>query len=220
MNKMEEKKYLKDKIDAAEVVRKLYNFSDRGVTSIPDAMTRFGIEKLLKGIEAAKDLFWEAEKQEGKVRQEMRCLYLESADWTKLNEEFKKTISDFKKEYGKIYKRISSKAGFEKNEFNSIGIHVYPSSSEGITPHRDYAGDRDLISIFVLKGRGIFGVCSDRNKTDALELEATPGSLILMRAARNESEQKFRPFHYVEKVEDERCTLIVRRREKLGKISY
>ncbi|MCH8945508.1 MAG: hypothetical protein IIA85_01130 [Nanoarchaeota archaeon] len=207
-----ENKYIDaERISIDFVVSELYDLSKIGALSIPGVLSSKARENIVKGAKSAIKLFWKAPRVEGPVIQEMETLYIEDTDVRDLERSFVDSIKQFKREYGEIYRQISKKAGFLVDSFNSVGIHYYPYNSQGITPHRDYTRDRDLISIFVLQGQAKFCVCEDRNKKGSINLDSSSGSLILLRAARNDLEQSYRPFHYVEPIERERFSLIVRR---------
>ena len=204
----------KSRINIELIVNELYDFSKIGALSIPNILLEKASEDLVNGAKSAKKFFWRPPKKEGPVIQEMESLYIEELNEECLDKKFKNSINKFRKEYIEIYKEIAEKAGFQENFFNSIGIHYYQDTSIGITPHRDYAKDKDLISIFVLQGQARFCVCKDRNGSNYIELDSSPRSLILLRAARKNSEQKYRPFHYLESIKQERFSLIVRRRQE------
>jgi len=80
--------------------------------------------------------------------------------------------------------------------------------------HRDYSTDINLISIFVLGGTAPFYVCADKQGRGKVALHSAPGSLILMRAPRNELENDYRPYHCVGAVEEERFTLLFRQKKQ------
>jgi len=202
------------KISIDKIVNELYDFSKIGALSLPEILSKEGRQELLKGVKSAKKLFSKVSRKEGKVIQEMETLYIENLKENELKKEFNENINKFIKEYSKIYREIAKKAKFQENSFNSLGFNHYWNNSKGISPHRDYARDKDLISIFILQGKANFYVCVDREKNKPVELYSPPGSLILLRAPRNESEKQYRPFHYVENIENERLSLIVRRSQK------
>lgn len=83
--------------------------------------------------------------------------------------------------------------------FNSLSLQKYEQGSIGITPHRDGLRYINLISIFVIGGQGRFFVCVDRSGRDAVEIDAAPGNVILMRAPGFMGEE-LRPFHYVSEI--------------------
>jgi len=61
-------------------------------------------------------------------------------------------------------------------------------------------------------GRAGFFYCEDGEGRGAMEIDSSPRSLLLMRAARNEGEQGHRPFHYMRPIDGERLSLNVRRK--------
>lgn len=194
------------------LVEELYDFSKLGGIAIPNFITIEGRQNLLKGLEREKNLLVEEEREVGSVVQEMKTAYLDPNKMTLFNPHLRQNIEQLLSEFDPFYKKISRQAEFKEHDFNSIGFHFYPKGSIGITPHKDYAKDHNLISIFVLEGKAKFGICENREKKNSIELESNPGTLLLLRAARNKEEQIFRPFHYIEVVEEDRYTLIIRKR--------
>jgi hypothetical protein len=83
--------------------------------------------------------------------------------------------------------------------FDSLSLQMYAPGSIGITPHRDGLRYINLICIFVIAGQGRFFVCADRSGRDAVEIEAAPGNVILMRAPGFLGED-LRPFHFVSEI--------------------
>jgi len=83
--------------------------------------------------------------------------------------------------------------------FNSLSLQKYEQGSIGITPHRDGLRYINLIGIFVIGGKGRFFVCADRSGREAVEIDATPGVVILMCAPGFLGEDR-RPFHYVSEI--------------------
>ncbi|MDO8511477.1 MAG: hypothetical protein Q7S55_04905 [Nanoarchaeota archaeon] len=206
-----------EKINIEEIVQRLFDFSTLGALSIPEILTDYARTELLAGIAASRHLFRavEREKKKSGVIQEMRTFYLErlQEQGEELPQILRNPLKALTEEYAKIYAEIAAKGNFTSQKFSSIGIHHYPVGSAGITPHQDYAADTNLIASFVLQGNAPFGICKNRQKEGALYLEASPGTLILMRAARNEQEQAARPFHFLEgPVQEERYSLLIRDR--------
>jgi hypothetical protein len=83
--------------------------------------------------------------------------------------------------------------------FNSLSLQKYEQGSIGITPHRDGLRYINLVCVFVIAGQGRFFVCADRSGREALEIDATPGNAILMRAPGFKGED-VRPFHFVSEI--------------------
>ena len=219
-------KYLcTEKINVDEVVSKLYDFSTLGALSIPEALTEEARKWLLTGIKNSEHLFTtvEREKKKSGVIQEMKTFYLERLAEGELSRTLQGAVANLAAEYAEVYEHLAEKAHFTSRTFNSIGVHHYWIGSAGITPHQDYAADMDLVVSFVLQGNAPFGVCKNRQKDGAVYLEASPGTLIFMRAARNEQEQPARPFHFLEgPVEVERYSLLIRNRaaRKMKELGY
>ena len=93
--------------------------------------------------------------------------------------------------------------------FNSLSLQKYEQGSIGITPHRDGLRYINLISIFVIGGKGRFFVCADRSGREAVEIDAAPGNLILMRAPGFLGED-IRPFHFVSEISRRRYSFGLR----------
>lgn len=214
-----------EKINVEEIVRTLFDFSTLGALSIPSFLTEKGREELLAGIKAAQHLFTEVEREKKKsgVIQEMKTFYLERLAEGELPQRLQDSITKLTDEYATVYEKMASLGNFTGKNVNSVGVHYYWIGSAGITPHQDYAADMDLVASFVLSGNAPFGVCKNRQKEGALYLEASPGTLILMRAARNQQEQAARPFHFLEgPVQEERYSILIRNRtaKKMKELEY
>ena len=190
------------------VISSLYDFSKPGGLSIPNFILPEFRQRLLNEVRTAVNLFREAPREYGKALQEMDILYIGEADEDKIQGNFPE-IQKLVREYSRIYKRIGNNAGFNDLP-NSVGIHRYKKDSLGLTPHLDHTWYINLISVFVLEGKAPFYVCSDREKTNSVELESSPGSLILLRAPRSKDEEKYRPMHYLDRVVEERYAVIIR----------
>ena len=202
-----------EKIDVEKIVRELYDFSKPGILSIQDVLTRTGLENLLKVASLSADIFEEAQTEEGDVDQEMSIVYFEKVLKEKIDETALDILSRFKTEYERVYRHIARAARFEEIDYNKIGFHKYLKGSMGILPHQDYARHVNLISIFNLKGKSSLFYCKDESKVDSIEIDTSPRSLVLLRAARKESEERYRPFHYLESIEEERLSLNIRTRK-------
>lgn len=89
-----------------------------------------------------------------------------------------------------------------KLDFNLPVLQKYKRGSIGITPHRDGLSYINLVCLFNIEGRGRFFICSDRSGRDSVEIDASPGNVILMRAP-GFLPSKERPFHYVNDIQSE-----------------
>lgn len=96
--------------------------------------------------------------------------------------------------------------------FNSTTLTRYPKGSIGISPHRDPFRYKNLICIFILGGKGKFYLCTDRSGKDALELDASPGNIILLRCPGFKGINK-RPFHFLSDIEETRYSFILRQEQ-------
>ena len=96
--------------------------------------------------------------------------------------------------------------------FNSIVLQRYEEGSIGITPHKDGLSYINLVCVFVIGGQGSFYVCSDRSGKDSIEIDASPGNVILMRAPGFLGCEDERPCHYVTDVRESRYTFGLRQK--------
>ena len=99
---------------------------------------------------------------------------------------------------------------------NSICVHRYPNSENGLTAHRDDSRFRNVVMILTLKGSAEFFVGKsvedigehERRIVNPEVIRPVAGSLILQRAPRNNDEKGLRPFHAVGPITEERISLI------------
>ena len=87
--------------------------------------------------------------------------------------------------------------------FNDLMLQVYEPGETGITPHMDRTAYRNLICLFVLEGRGRFGVCEDRSGRDARIIAHAPGDVVLTRAPGFRGSDH-RPFHFLDRITERR----------------
>ena len=87
--------------------------------------------------------------------------------------------------------------------FNDLMLQVYEPGEVGITPHMDRTAYRNLICLFVLEGRGRFGVCMDRSGHGARIVDHSPGDVVLTRAPGFRG-SGHRPFHFVDRITERR----------------
>jgi alkylated DNA repair dioxygenase AlkB len=102
-------------------------------------------------------------------------------------------------------------------DLNSMVLQKYEPGSIGITPHRDGKRYKNLICIFVLEGQGKFYVCRDRAGNNPLEIDASPGNVLLMRAPGFRgidhslaTTDEIRPFHFITDIQTQRYTFALR----------
>ena len=98
--------------------------------------------------------------------------------------------------------------------FNSMVLQRYEEGSIGITPHRDGLSYINLVCVFVIGGQGSFYVCSDRSGNDSIEIDASPGNVIFMRAPGFLGSEDNRPFHYVADIRELRYTFGLRQKRQ------
>jgi len=91
-------------------------------------------------------------------------------------------------------------------------LQRYEEESIGITPHKDGLSYISLVCVFVIGGQGNFYVCSDRSGNNPIEIDASPGNVILMRAPGFLGSEDGRPFHYVTNIREPRYTFGLRQK--------
>lgn len=96
--------------------------------------------------------------------------------------------------------------------FNSMVLQRYEEGSIGITPHRDGLSYINLVCVFIIGGKGSFYICSGRSGKDSVEIDASPGNVILMRAPGFLGSEDGRPFHYVTDIQEPRYTFGLRQK--------
>lgn len=87
--------------------------------------------------------------------------------------------------------------------FNDLMLQVYEPGETGITPHMDRTAYRNLICLFVLDGRGRFGICEDRSGRGARIISHEPGDVVLTRAPGFRGSDH-RPFHFLDRITERR----------------
>ena len=87
--------------------------------------------------------------------------------------------------------------------FNDLMLQVYEPGETGITPHMDRTAYRNLICLFVLEGRGRFGVCEDRSGRGSQVIAHEPGDVVLTRAPGFRGSDH-RPFHFLDCITERR----------------
>jgi len=88
-------------------------------------------------------------------------------------------------------------------------LQRYAPGSRGITPHRDHLRYRGLIALIIVSGDGRFCLCRDRSGSDAREVDAGPGDVLLMRAP-GLAGATDRPFHFLDQITKERLSFGLR----------
>lgn len=96
--------------------------------------------------------------------------------------------------------------------FNKYGlINRYPAGSIGMSPHVDHQSFVNMVAVFVIDGQGRFFVCDDIERNNSVEIDATPGNVILMRAP-GFLPRDGQQWHYVTNITTERYVLSLRQK--------
>lgn len=98
-----------------------------------------------------------------------------------------------------------------KLQFNDLVLQRYIPGQLGITPHRDSLWAIHLIVLVNLCGEADFYRCDDRQGTNAVQLDTTPGNIIFLRAP-GLLNTKVRPFHFLTGIRSTRYSLGLRQR--------
>jgi hypothetical protein len=186
----------------------IYSPEHIGAISFADVLSTAERICLLDDIKRHLHLFKENHQVYKSARQEAEMLYLGEYDVRNKEDIIIPAVQSLKDRFIPWYGRLGNAAGFHP-ESNSLGIHRYRTSSIGITPHLEHKFCRNLVASFVIEGDAPFLVGKERDRTNT-RLEGSPGSLILMRAPRNDDELQYRPFHCVDTVREERYAIIFR----------
>lgn len=95
--------------------------------------------------------------------------------------------------------------------FNDLVLQRYEPGPVGISPHRDGKHFIHLGMILVLCGEARFCLCADRSGEHPVELNAAPGTAVLLRAPGFQG-SNHRPFHFVADIRELRITFGMRQR--------
>lgn len=96
-------------------------------------------------------------------------------------------------------------------QFNSMVLQRYHPGQLGITPHRDSLRAINLVCIFNISGQATFYRCDDRQGTNSIAIDTTPGNVIFMKAPGFLGSDD-RPFHYVTNIQSTRYSFGLRQR--------
>ena len=121
------------------------------------------------------------------------------------------TAADLAHQHFRFYNCLGNIASFDRTPTKpEVCFHYFHQGSIGITPHYDYSRYINMFAVYILEGQAAFGVCADRQKNGAIELDSRPGSIILLRSPRKPEEKTMRPMHYVGEVHATRRTIVIR----------
>lgn len=95
--------------------------------------------------------------------------------------------------------------------FDDLVLQQYKPGPVGISPHRDGKHFVYLGVILVLCGEARFCLCADRSGGNPMELDAAPGTAILLCAPGFQG-SNHRPFHFVADIREPRITFGLRQR--------
>ncbi|MBD3884471.1 hypothetical protein IFO70_22270 [Phormidium tenue FACHB-886] len=98
-----------------------------------------------------------------------------------------------------------------KLKFNAMVLQRYTPGQLGITPHLDSLRAINLIALVNLSGQAEFYRCDDRQGSNAVQLDTTPGNVIFLRAPGFLNAQ-VRPFHFLTNIRSTRYSLGLRQR--------
>lgn len=187
------------KLPDPSIVARIYDEDHLGAASYRDVLSQEECEKLLEEITRME---LTPPSYVAGIVQNMTTQYYARDEFSQLRTF--SCLSALVGAYQAFYSQLGEQASF-CGEINSVGIHHYPQSDEGIGKHRDYLHSINLVSILVLAGKAPFFAYNNKER----ELSATPGSLILLRANRHDGED-IRPPHRVGPVAKERYVLCLR----------
>ena len=196
-----------------KIIQEIYDPSHIGAVVLDGLLDEEfceGIARSLVDTRENYDLFGVSKNKQGHVYQDMQTFYCEDAE---SRASFPPEFAFYMDFLYAIDSLNRENLNFQKRANDSIGVHFYPQGSAGISPHRDYASDINLISIYCMSGEADFCVARTRDREGEVRHRVKQGSVIFMRAAREDSEQDLRPFHYVENVDSDRYSIIFRERE-------
>jgi hypothetical protein len=97
-------------------------------------------------------------------------------------------------------------------QFIELVLQRYLPGQLGITPHRDSLRAINLIALVNLSGQAEFYRCDDRQGSNAVQLDTTPGNVIFLRAP-GFLNTSVRPFHFVTNIRSTRYSLGLRQRQ-------
>jgi hypothetical protein len=192
-------KFIQKEIDPKKVLQ-IYEPNHNGAISFDSILSEEGANILLHSIKSIEDSLLKCkDPYNKKVQQEMQTLYKKSDEQDfDFKEPFKSVLHDFLVELNPLFRNVAQYAEFEKPLPNSVGIHKYSKNSVGISPHKDFSRDVNLITNIILQSRNSFYVCDDREKNNPARIYSPPQSIIFMRANRAIDKEDRRPYHFVE----------------------
>ena len=111
----------------------------------------------------------------------------------------------------RLVTELSSANGFQLPALPKahVALQKYEAGSFGITPHRDEKKYGVVICIIPLTGKGVLAACDNREGSNPVPVDTTPGNLVLLRAP-GYAGMHARPMHAVSDITEERIVIGVR----------
>jgi len=191
------------------------NLIDFNIEEAVDRLVHYGgVSFPILGEDRRKELARDALKYEYKEAQKTFKNVYEEFDVVREFPEgspFFKLKEDFEKILWLKFSTFGSPFFNQPLLFNELLLQKYKKGSVGITPHKDGVSYRNLIAIFVLKGKGKFALCGDRSGSNPRYLETMPGNVILL-SAPGFMGTSFQPMHFLKDIEKERIIFSLRQK--------
>lgn len=191
--------------DVGSIVGELFDPEREGALSLQGVLSESFRRGMLDEMKRLEPSFVTNPRVYMNAVQEMRFLA-----WTDRGET--PMIAELDGCYDGFYASLSEEAGFQQAERCLHLLRYWPGSS-GIGLHRDESKYRNIVSIFVVEGDAPFYVANVRDMDRARVVDASPGSLVLLRAPRSDAEKSMRPFHAVGEVKQGRYVAAFCQRE-------
>jgi len=201
-------------MDYNNIAEELFDFSEVGIIAMPNAVNSKLCAEAVKIAKKYDHLFKIADPvvDNGKnaVYQDMRTLYLQTAQHKDLEKDLEEILQIADHHYKSLLKQMNI-----KGSFNLVGMHHYKKNSKGISYHRDFKADQYFLMNIVLSGNNPQHGAMNRAGKNEKEFPTKAGTITWMRMARNEDEQKYRAWHVLKgPIVKERYNMIFRRDSK------
>jgi len=190
--------------DAGYISSELYDFSKAGTLSIKGFLKEPFRQALLS--EMKQQSYVKAPREYLNAIQELEYVDIKSAEQI----EAMSNVINLLHAYSHMHDAVAKIANFSKARL-AITLQRYWEGSIGLTPHMNPAAKyKNIVSIYVVDGEALFYTCKDKSGNGRRVIESSPGSMILMRAPRNDDEKELRPLHGVGTVTKERYVIGIR----------
>ncbi len=101
-----------------------------------------------------------------------------------------------------------------KLNLSELSLQLYEQGSLGITPHRDWSDQINMICNVMLVGEAKVALCDDREGRNPRYLDTTPGNMTILRAP-GFLNSDIRPFHFVKDVTSRRIVFGMRQKKNI-----